>query len=193
LKSFRDKFLAQLNTIPRDIGTADQTISALRQTDWTQWYPATLKNQVSLRQFVVNTFLGGNGALIFSNAFVEWSAAEAIRRARPRAMVLRFGMRSKPKLFTSIAIFENQDKVSTAPDADDPENSAVDSVILAYYVWLAAQRYSEYEQSLCVCVSEHLNMGWIITSPESALESAPRQLTSNELSRLITDWLSIQT
>jgi hypothetical protein len=193
LKLFRDKFLAQLNTIPRDIGAADQTISALRRTDWTQWCPSVLKNQITLRQFVVNTFLGGNGALIFSNAFVEWSASEALRRARPRAMVLRFGMRSKPKLFTSIAIFENQDKVSTAPDVDDPENSAVDSVILAYYVWLAAQRYSEYEQSLCVCVSEHQNMGWVIAPPESTLAGGARQFTSNELSHLITDWLSTQT
>jgi len=47
------------------------------------------------------------------------------------AHVARFGMRSKPKPFTSIAIFENQQRVSSLPDVVDPANSAIDAVILA--------------------------------------------------------------
>lgn len=71
-------------------------------------------------------------------------------------------MRSKPKPFTSIAIFENQQKVSTLPDVDDPVNSATDAVILARYLWLAVCRYPEQEQTLCLCVSEHLDSAYAI-------------------------------
>ncbi|MGA3264085.1 MAG: hypothetical protein ABSC47_08580 [Terracidiphilus sp.] len=98
----------------------------------------------------------------FSSAFVEWAASEALRRARPRTIVARFGMRSKPKPFTSIAIIENQQKVSTLPDVDDPENSAIDAVILARYAWLAASRYLEQDRTLCLCVSEHLDSAYAV-------------------------------
>jgi hypothetical protein len=77
-------------------------------------------------------------------------------------MVARFGMRSKPKPFTSIAIFENQQRVSSLPDVDDPENSAVDAAILAHYTWLAACRYPEGEQAICLCVSEFLNSAYLV-------------------------------
>jgi hypothetical protein len=43
-------------------------------------------------------------------------------------------MRSKPKLFTGIAIFENQQTISPIPDVDDPQGSAIDAVILARYI-----------------------------------------------------------
>src|SRR5208337_2338463 len=111
----------------------------------------------------------GNGALIFSNAFVEWAASEALRRARPSVMVIRFGMRSKPKPFTSIAVFENQQRVSSLPDVDDPVNSAIDAVILARYAWLSASRYPEQSQTICLCVSEHLNSSYAIVPAGKSL------------------------
>jgi hypothetical protein len=135
-----------------------------------------------LRNFVVDLFLSGNGALIFGNAFAEWAASEALRRARPRGMVVRFGMRSKPKLFTGIAIFENQQQISALPDVDDREGSAVDALILARYVWLAASRYPEYEQAYCLCVSEFSNSAYLIC-PEgrSAPWSLERPVTPDEI------------
>jgi hypothetical protein len=163
LKSFRDKFLEKTNTIPKNIQATDQIVAALRREDWQPWWPAELAGQHRLHHFVMEVFLSGNGALIFSNAFVEWAASEALRRARPRVLVARFGMRSKPKPFTSIAIFENQQRISTLPGVDDPEGSAIDALILARYVWLAASRYPEYEQAHCLCVSENLNAAYLIS------------------------------
>jgi hypothetical protein len=164
LKPFRDKFLAELNKAPKSIQATDEVVSNLRRESWEGWglWPAEVARP-QLRRFVIDLFLSGNGALIFSNAFVQWAASEALRRARPRVMVTRFGMRSKPKPFTSIAIFENQQRVSSLPDVDDPENSAIDAAILARYTWLAACRYSEREQTICLCVSEFLNSAYLIT------------------------------
>jgi hypothetical protein len=180
LVPFRDKLLAGLNTIPRSIEGADQTIAALRREDWARWWPPELTGQPKLRRFVLDLFLTGNGALVFSNAFVEWGASEALRRARPRVVVARFGMRSKPKPFTSIAIFENQHTISSLPDVDDPEGSAIDAAILARYVWLAASRYPEQEQSICVCISEYRNSAYVIPLAEKSPGWSPEQALTPE-------------
>lgn len=190
LRSFREEFLAELNTIPKDMTEADRTIQRLRQSNWSRWWPAGDGDQERLRNFVVNLFLSGNGALIFSNAFVEWAAAEAMRRARPRALVACFGMRSKPKPFTGIAIFENQQKTSPLPDVDDPDNSAVDAAILAHYIWLAAGRYSEYGQALCLCVSEELNSAYVVAPPEKMPQTGNEPVPVQEIYRWIAEWIS---
>ena len=154
LKPFKDQFLSQVNTVPKDIEGTDQILAHMRHQDWTQWWPASMAGQNRLRSFVIETFLSGNGALIFSNAFVQWAASEAIRRARPQLLIARFGLRSKPKPFTGIAIFENQQKISALHDTDDPEGSAIDALMLARYIWLSATRYPEAQQTSCICIAE---------------------------------------
>ncbi len=191
LKPFRDRFLAELNKAPKSIRVTDEIVNSLRLESWDGWglWPAEIAGQPRLRKFVIDLFLSGNGALIFSNAFVEWAVCEALRRARPRTIVARFGMRSKPKPFTSIAVFENQQKISSLADMDDPENSAIDAVILARYIWLAAGRYPEQEQTMCLCVSEHLDSGYLILPAGKSLGwSADRSISPEELSI----WLGTQ-
>jgi len=190
LKPFRDNFLAELNTIPKDMTAADRTISTLRQANWSRWWPPELAGQQRLLNFMVNLFLSGNGALIFSNAFVEWAASEAIRRARPRVIVACFGMRGKPKPFTGIAIFENQEKISPIPDAVDPENSAVDAAILARYLWMAAGRYQEYDGALFLCVSEHLNSAYLIAPAGLSLSAGAGAQAPKEIYGWISSWLT---
>jgi hypothetical protein len=154
LRPFRDEFLSQVNTVPKDIEGTDQILAQVRQENWDKLWPESLAGQTRLRSFVIDLFLSGNGALIFPNSFVQWASTEALRRARPRLLMARFGMRNRPKPFTGIAIFENQQKVSAMRDVDDPEGSAVDAQMLARYVWLSAMRFPEQEQTSCVCVAE---------------------------------------
>jgi hypothetical protein len=189
LNVLRTQYLAKLNTIPRDLNTADQTLAVLRQTKWDRWCPPELAREKKLQDFVVQLFLSGNGSPVFSDAFVEWAAAEALRRARPDILIARFGIRMKPKLFTSIAVFENQDKISTAPDIPDPEGSALDASMLARYVWLAARRYREYENALCLCVSDHLQAGWVVAPQNSQPEPLRNAYTPLDLHRLVARWL----
>lgn len=182
LKPFRDRFLSEVNKVPKSLEGSDQVLAAARHKDWGEWWPAELAAQPRLRNFVVDLFLSGNGALIFGNAFAEWAASEALRRARPRGMVVRFGMRSKSKLFTGIAIFENQQQISALPDVDDPEGSAIDAVILARYVWLAAARYPEYEPAYCLCVSEFSNSAYLICPEARGVPwSLERPVTPDEI------------
>jgi hypothetical protein len=191
LKPFRDRFLAELNKAPKSIRATDEIVNSLRLESWEGWglWPAEIAGQPRLRKFVIDLFLSGNGALIFSNAFVEWAVCEALRRARPRTIVARFGMRSKPKPFTSIAVFENQQKISSLPDVDDPENSAVDAVILARYAWLAAARYPEQERTLCLCIAEHLDSAYAILPAGKSLGWSPDHSIAPEE---LCSWLGAQ-
>ena len=87
------------------------------------------------------------------------------------------------------AIFENQQRVSSLPDVDDPENSAIDAVILARYVWLTACRYPEQEQTLCLCVSEHGDSAYVIPPAGRSLGWSPeRPIAPEEL----YSWLGAQ-
>jgi hypothetical protein len=182
LKPFRDRFLAELNTIPRDIQESDAIMDELRRENWDRWWPAEYAGQPRLCNFIIDLFLSGNGAIIFSNAFVEWAASEVLRRARPRGVVARFGMRSKPKLFTGIAIFENQQTISPIPDVDDPQGSAIDAVILARYIWEAALRYPEGEQTFGLCVAEHNHSAYMIPPAGKDFSwSAQRSMTPEEV------------
>ena len=184
LKPFRDRFLAELNKAPKSIRATDEVVASLRRESWDGWglWPEEISSQPRLRKFVIDLFLSGNGALIFSNAFVEWAICEALRRARPQAVIARFGMRYKPKLFTSIAIFENQQRISSLPDVVDPENSAIDAAILARYAWLAASRYPEHEQTICLCISECRDSAYMILPERRSSEWNPEHaITPEEL------------
>ena len=166
LSPLRERVLAQVNTVPKSIEVTDQTLASIRSKSWDPWWPPELEHDPRLRKFVIDLYLSGNGALIFSNAFVEWAASEAIRRARPRVLFARFGLRAKPKPFTGIAIFENQQRISALPDVDDPQGSAIDAAVLARYILLAAQRYPEGAQTAFLCVAESAQSAYLVL-PES--------------------------
>jgi hypothetical protein len=97
LLTFREAFRDRLNWIQKDLADADKVIATLRQADVTPWCPDALKSQIATREFVKDLFLSGNGSVVFGNAFVQWAANEAFRRARPRMLVACFGMRNTPK------------------------------------------------------------------------------------------------
>lgn len=188
LHDFRDRFLEAVNAVPKNIQASDQILSEVRHQNWEPWWPTSCGNDPRLRFFLIDLFLSGNGALIFPNSFVEWAASEALRRARPDTLVARFGLRARPKPFTGIAIFENQQRVSTLPDVDDSEGSSIDAQMLARYVWLAAKRYPEYEQSQCLCIAEAANSAWVITKPETTLPwNSAAAVSAKDLSA----WISL--
>lgn len=80
LKPFRDKFVAEVNTIPKDIQGADAVLDKVRHESWDGWglWPAEIVNQPRLRSFIIELYLSGNGSFNFTSAFVEWAAAEAL-------------------------------------------------------------------------------------------------------------------
>ncbi|SPE17553.1 hypothetical protein SBA5_1020011 [Candidatus Sulfotelmatomonas gaucii] len=181
----------EMNNMRKDLSDADSVYDHLRKVDVTPFCPPEVARDPAVREFVRALYLSGNGAVIFGNSFVEWAAAEALRRARPRLLAARFTLRSKPKPFTGVAVFENPDQVNPLPAVDDNPGSAVDAEILAVYIWLAAIRYEEYMQStVCVCIAESLGEVYLIAPPEFALRETTEPLPMDRLADSLRSWLS---
>src|SRR5258708_19902848 len=132
-----------MNTMRKDLTDADAVYDRLRKVDVKPWCPPEAADP-AVREYLRLLYLSGNGAVIFGNSFVQWGASEAFRRARPRFLAAMFGVRSKPKPFTGVAVFDNPDQVNPLPAVDDLPGSTIDAQILSLYVWLAAIPYSEY-------------------------------------------------
>ena len=88
--------------------------------------------------------LTGNGTLFVNNTFVEWAAAQALRRAQPRLLVARYGVRDKLKPFSSLLLFSQPRTSDVIPLIDDSVGSFIDVEQLAYYVWVHAEKSAAY-------------------------------------------------
>ena len=191
LASFRESFAHEMNTMRKDLADADVVYDRLRKVDVTPWCPAEVSAEPVIREFLRSLYLSGNGAAIFGNSFVEWAASEAFRRARPILLVAHFGVRNKPKPFTSVVLFENAERLNPLPAVEDLPGSAVDAEMLALYVWLAAIRYSEYQKStLCVGLAESLSEAYIVAPPEFTLAHEKAPVTLDQLTSALRAWIT---
>ena len=191
LSTFRENFSREVNTMRKDLADADAVYDRLRKADVTPWCPPEVARLPVIREFLRSLYLSGNGALIFGNSFVEWSASEAFRRARPIFVMAHFGVRSKPKPFTSVAVFENPDAINPLPSVDDLPGSSLDAQVLALYIWLAASRYDEYTRNTaCLCIAEDLSEAYVIAPPEFSLWREPEPVPVERLHANLALWLS---
>jgi hypothetical protein len=191
LAPYREGFSHEMNIMRKDLADADAVFDRLRKVDVTPWCPPEVAAQSAIREFLRSLFLSGNGAVIFGNSFVEWAASEAFRRARPSFVAAQFGVRSKPKPFTGVAVFDNPDQVNPLPAVDDLPGSAMDAQMLALYVWLAAYRYEEYQRStVCVCVAESLSQAYVVAPPEFALWQQKEPVPLDRLGAALRTWIA---
>lgn len=191
LDTYRQNFSHEMNTMRKDLGDADAVFDRLRKVDVLPWCPPEVGGDAAVREFVRALYLSGNGAVIFGNSFVEWTASEAFRRARPSLLVARFGVRNKPKPFTGVAVFDNPDQVNPLTPENDPEGSAVDAQMLALYVWLAAGRYAEYQRdTVCVCLAESIAQAYVVAPPEFSLVQDTEPVTLSRLGDALRAWMA---
>ena len=94
-----------------------------------------------LNRFQMKLLTEGSGTQIFSTSFVQWAAREALRRAQPLTLVVRFSPRQRQKPMNELL------SASAAPAEPDPIGSLVDGDMGAYYNWINQQRLPGAEQS----------------------------------------------
>jgi hypothetical protein len=94
-----------------------------------------------LDRFRVKVLTEGSGTQIYSTTFAQWAAREALRRAQPLTLLVRFAPRQRQKTMNEL--------LSTKPEQAelDPVGSLVDADMGAYYNWLNQQRLAGAEQS----------------------------------------------
>jgi len=191
LASFRESFAHEMNTMRKDLSDADAVFDYLRKVEVTPWCPEEVAGEPAIREFLRALYLSGNGALLLGNSFVEWASSEALRRARPSFLVAQFGVRNKPKPFTGVLVFENPEKLNPLPSVPDLPGSAVDAEMLSLYVWLAADRYKEYQHStVCVCLAESLSEAYIVAPPEFPLGRERGPVTLDRFADALRAWIA---
>jgi hypothetical protein len=94
-----------------------------------------------LDRFQAKLLTEGSGTQIFSTSFAQWAAREALRRAQPLTLLVRFAPRQRQKPMNEM-LFAKADSVEF-----DPVGSLVDGDMGAYYNWLNQQRLSGADQS----------------------------------------------
>jgi hypothetical protein len=94
-----------------------------------------------LTRFQLSLLTEGSGTQVFSTTFAQWAAREALRRAQPLTLVVRYAPRQRDRGMNEL-LTEAHGK----PELD-PQGSLVDADMGAYYTWLNHQRLSGAAQA----------------------------------------------
>jgi hypothetical protein len=121
----------------------------------------------TLNSFILKLFTEGSGTQIFSTTFAQWTAREALRRAQPLTLLVRFAPRQRQRPMNELMSSSNSN-----PEFD-PIGSLIDADMAAYYQWVNQQRLPGYDQSsFLVWFEEHRQA--LVVGP-----SLPRGTESN--------------
>ena len=135
--------VALLGKMRADIERPGMGPEALR-THLAQLRPADLgfaRGDEVLDRFRIKMLTEGSGTQIFSTTFAQWTAREALRRAQPLTLLVRFAPRQRQKPMNELL-------ATTAGSAElDPVGSLIDADMGAYYNWLNQQRLPGANQS----------------------------------------------
>jgi hypothetical protein len=94
-----------------------------------------------LDRFQVKMFTEGSGTQIFSTTFAQWTTREALRRAQPLTLLVRYAPRQRQRPMNELLSNPNAN-----PELD-PDGSLVDADMGAYYHWINQQRLEGAERS----------------------------------------------
>jgi len=120
-----------------------------------------------LDRFQIKLLTEGSGTQIFSTTFAQWAAREALRRAQPLTLLVRFAPRQRQKPMNEL-LSASQERAEL-----DPIGSLIDGDMGAYYNWLNLQRLTgAVEASFLVWFEEHSKAVAISPSTPRGTESA---------------------
>ena len=93
------------------------------------------------QRFQLSVLTEGSGTQIFSTTFVQWAAREALRRAQPLTLVLRFSPRQRSLNMNEMLSGKTQ------TNSTDPAGSLLDADMGTFYAWIDQQRLTGADQS----------------------------------------------
>jgi hypothetical protein len=127
----------------------------------------------TLDRFQLRLFTEGSGTQIYSTTFAQWTAREALRRAQPLTLLVRFAPRQRQRPMNELLS-------NTASAVElDPVGSLVDADMAAWYQWINQQRLPGAESSAFLVWYENQNQAIAIgpTLPRGAESHSSLNLT----------------
>lgn len=147
-KSLEAARTALLHKMQEEIDRPGMGPEALRTT-MAQMHPSDLGmdrggglHDEILERYEVSVLTEGSGTQIFSTVFAQWAAREALRRAQPLTLLVRFAPRQRQRPMNEMLSAD----AKVAPDFD-LIGSLIDGDFAAYYNWLNQQRLPGAEKS----------------------------------------------
>ena len=136
--------LALLKYIQSETGRPGMGPEELR-TKLAQLVPSDLglanAQDAVLDRFQMKLLTEGSGTQIFSTTFAQWTAREALRRAQPLTLLVRFAPRQRQRPMNELLSSK-----SSAVELD-PLGSLIDADMGAYYHWINQQRLPDADRS----------------------------------------------
>jgi hypothetical protein len=109
-----------------------------------------------LERFKLKILTEGSGTQIFATTFAQWATREALRRAEPLTLVVRYGPRQRQRPMNELLA-----NAGETPELD-LVGSLVDADMGAYYHWINQQRLPEYDKSAFLVWFEGHNQALVI-------------------------------
>jgi hypothetical protein len=110
-----------------------------------------------LDRFQVKVLTEGSGTQIFSTTFAQWTTREALRRAQPLTLLVRFAPRQRQRPMSEL-LSSSQAKAEL-----DVMGSLVDADMGTYYHWINQQRLPGAEQSVFLAWFENHQQAVVIS------------------------------
>ena len=127
-----------------------------------------------LQRFQMKLLTEGSGTQVFSTTFVQWTAREALRRAQPLTLLVRFAPRQRQRPMNELLYGSNEHAEL------DPLGSLLDADFGAYYNWLNQQRLPGAGQSSFLVWFEDHREAWSSDRPcRAAPHQRPPSICSN--------------
>lgn len=147
-------------------------LAQLRPADLGMVHGGTTSKDEVMDRFKLKVLTEGSGTQIFSTIFAQWAAREALRRAQPLTLMVRFAPRQRQRPMNELL---------TAPASSpelDPIGSLVDADMAAYYNWINQQRLPGAEQSSFIAWFEGHNQALAIgpATPRGTESNSPADL-----------------
>jgi hypothetical protein len=175
LASVREQLLEKMHAQIEKPGMGPEALRTLlaQQTP----HEFGLRGDPVLDRFQLKLLTEGSGTQIFSTTFAQWAAREALRRAQPCTMMVRFAPRQRQKPMNELLSGKQ------SPVELDPIGSLIDAEMGAYYNWINQQRLPGAEQSCFLAWFEDHTQA-VVIGP-----AVPRGTESNsatDLSKLLS-------
>ena len=141
LKPARKQLIHKMQQVSASQSGVEMLRTRMAETEPSELGMQRLTNDPVLSRFAISVLTEGSGTQIYSTTFVQWTAREALRRARPLTILAKFAARQTEESADEELSGLQQQAVL------DPAGSLVDADMGAYYTWMNLQRLSGADQS----------------------------------------------